>query len=279
MHAAQISLGVSQPLLGSSLQSSCPPFLTATGFSHSPTFRAVWRLCESASYTAQLLRSPGVPWQLSFSGASVHGPSGCVPPLCVSHFISISPSDFQHPGPSWCQAALPALVGEGAGALTLLPVSWGRCPGPPQQPWSPRRSQGPYHPSAISSLSVFQCPLQYFSFTFRISWDSVGCSLRSSEDQLGVPAVHRENWAPLPPTRRHLQQEPFIPPTWRNWNPSALLTEMYNGAVTVETSITSVLNSPSDRLAIASWHSSLSGVLLCSFIHALILFLSAPVNL
>ena len=68
----------------------------------------------------QLLPSPGVTWHLNFSGSSIHSPSGCVPPLCVSHFISIPPSSFQNPGPSWCQAALPALVGEGAGDLTLL---------------------------------------------------------------------------------------------------------------------------------------------------------------
>ena len=47
--------------------------------------------------------------------------------LCVSYFISIFPRDFQHPGPSLCWAALPALVGEGAGGLTLLSVSCIRC--------------------------------------------------------------------------------------------------------------------------------------------------------
>ena len=147
---------------------------------------------------ARLLPSPGVAWHLNFSGAGVHSPSGCVPPLCVSHFVSIPPSDFQHPGPSWCQAALPALVGEGAGDLTLLPVSCGRRPaGGPQQPWSLRRSQGPYRPSSITSLSVFQCPLQFWASKHLISWDSVGCSLCSSEDHLGVPAGHRERWALL----------------------------------------------------------------------------------
>ena len=36
----------------------------------------------------------------NFSGVSIHSPSGYVPPPCVSHFISTSPSKFQHPGPS-----------------------------------------------------------------------------------------------------------------------------------------------------------------------------------
>ena len=100
--------------------------LQAHGFSHSPTFQPVQRLSKSGSDMAQL-PSPGVSWHLNFFGASVHSHSGCVPPQCVSHFISIPPSDFQHPGPSWCWAALPALSGEGAGDLTLLPISCGRC--------------------------------------------------------------------------------------------------------------------------------------------------------
>ena len=69
-----------------------------------------------------------------------------------------------------------------------------------QQPRSLSRSQGSYHPSANSSLSVFQCPLQFLASKRHISWDTVGHSLCSSEDQLGVPAGYRENWALLPPT-------------------------------------------------------------------------------
>ena len=76
-----------------------------------------------------LLPSPGVGQHPSFSGndlACVQSPRGCIPPLCVSHLVSIPPRDFKHPVPSWCQAALPALVGEEAGDLTLLQVSCGR---------------------------------------------------------------------------------------------------------------------------------------------------------
>ena len=116
-----------QPLLESSLQSSCPLFLTSSRLFTQPTFQPVQRLSKSGSDTAQLLPSSGVAQHPNFSGASVHSPSGCLLPLCVSHFISTSPSDIQNPGPSWCWAALPTLVGEGAGVLTLLPLSCSGC--------------------------------------------------------------------------------------------------------------------------------------------------------
>ena len=124
--AAEITLRARQLLL-SSLQSSCPSFLKVPGLSHSPTFQPVWRLSKSGCDRVQLLPFPGVSWNLNFSGTSIDSPSGCVPPLCVSHFLSTSPSAFHNPGPISCRAALPALVGEGAGALTLLPVSRNRC--------------------------------------------------------------------------------------------------------------------------------------------------------
>ena len=140
---------------------------------------------------SQLLPSPGVTQLLNFSGARVHSPSGCILPLCVSHFISVPLSDFQHPDCSWCQAALPALVGEGAGYLmSSLYAAAGTRPGA-QPPWSLCRFQGPYRPSAISSLSVFQCLLQFVAFKLHISWDPIGCSLCFSEDPPGVPLVGR----------------------------------------------------------------------------------------
>ena len=82
-----------------------------------------------------------------------------------------------------------------------------------QWPRTLGRSQGPYHPSAIYSLSVFQCPLQLFASKLHISWDSLGCSLCCSEDRLGVPAGHRENWALLLPTFLP-PSHPMIPPTF-----------------------------------------------------------------
>ena len=90
-------------------------------------------------------------------------------------------------GGSWCSTSPPHVLRQAPG--------WG-----PQQPWSLFRSQGPYCPSTLSSLSVFQCPLQFFASKLHINWYSIGCSLCSSEDRLGVPSGHRKNWAPLPPT-------------------------------------------------------------------------------
>ena len=141
---------------------------------------------------AQLLPSPDDFWQLNFSGAGIHSPSECVPPL----FVSIPFSDFQHPGPSWCQAALPALVGIGAGDLTVLPVSHGRhCPRP-QRPRSLCRSQGPFHPSAISSLSVFSMssailglPMEGFHWMFTLFLRrSARCSSWAQEELGSAPA-------------------------------------------------------------------------------------------
>ena len=74
-------------------------------FSHSPIFQPVPRLSESGYDTAQILLSLDVVGHLNFSGAGIHSPSTCIPPLSVFHFVSIPPSNFQHPGPSWCWAA------------------------------------------------------------------------------------------------------------------------------------------------------------------------------
>ena len=117
----------------------------------------------------------------------------------VFHFVVIPPSDFQRPGPSWCWAALPALVGEGVSALTLLTMScdghWtGNCSSlgthaDPRDLTIPEQS--PHH-------LFFNVLCKFFASKLHISWDSIGCSLCSSEDQRGVPAGHRENWALLP---------------------------------------------------------------------------------
>ena len=75
-------------------------FNQAHDFSHNLIFQPVQKLSKSGSDMVQLIPSPGVTWHPSFSGASVHSPSRCLLPLCVSHFISIPPRDFQHPGSS-----------------------------------------------------------------------------------------------------------------------------------------------------------------------------------
>ena len=118
--------------------------------------------------------------------------------LCVSLTSSLfPPRDFQNPGPSWCWAALLALVGEGAGDLTLFPISSERCWARGHRGADPREltipTQSPHH-------LFFNVLLLFLASKLHISWDSLGCSLCSSEDRLGVPAGHRENQALLLPT-------------------------------------------------------------------------------
>ena len=64
------------------LKSSCSPFLTSARLFTQPNFPTSLETIQIRSNTAQFLPSPGVTWHLSFS-ASVHSPSGCIPPLCL----------------------------------------------------------------------------------------------------------------------------------------------------------------------------------------------------
>ena len=52
----------------------------------------------------------------------------------------------------------------------------------------------------ISLPSVFRCPLQSLASKLHIRWDSIGCSLCSSENHLGVPVGYMSKWVQLPPT-------------------------------------------------------------------------------
>ena len=75
----------------------------------------------------------------------------------------------------------------------------------PPQPRSLVRSPGTF-PLAykISLPPVFKHPLHTLASKLHISWGSVGCSLCSSEDWLGVPVGCRSKWAQLPLTWLHL---------------------------------------------------------------------------
>ena len=95
--AAEITLGASQTLLQSSLQSSCLPLTSVWVFTQ-PKFSTSPETIRVRVDMAHPLPSPGVAWHFNFSGAGVHSPRGYVPPLSVSHFLSISLSDFQLPG-------------------------------------------------------------------------------------------------------------------------------------------------------------------------------------
>ena len=75
----------------------------------------------------------------------------------------------------------------------------------PPQPRSLVRIPGTF-PLAykISLPPVFKHPLHTLASKLHISWGSVGCSLCSSEDWLGVPVGCRSKWAQLPLTWHHL---------------------------------------------------------------------------
>ena len=139
----------------------------------------------------------------SLSVLVVRGGAVCLPtpPSWFSGFPLglYSPQQLQASSP-WCQAAISALIGEGADDLTLLPISCGRCRVGGHSSLGPcTDTRDLTVPAQSPHCLFFQCPLQLAS-KLHISWDSVGCSLHSSEDQLGVPAGHRENWDQLPST-------------------------------------------------------------------------------
>ena len=126
------------------LTESCPPFLTSAWLFTQPNF-------PTSPETIQVRVSQGQTPTFSrcylapqFLWSGIHSPSRCILLLCVSHFVSIPPSDFQHPGPSWCWAALPALVGEGAG--DLIPAAG-------TGPWAP----GSLVPAQIPGTLLSQC--------------------------------------------------------------------------------------------------------------------------
>ena len=101
--AAQIILWVSQLLLESSLQSSCPLFLKRAQLFTQPNFPPVQRLSKSVSDSSQLLPNPPFSrchpqflWCQCPQSQQICTASVCLP----LHLYS--PRDFQHPGPFWC---------------------------------------------------------------------------------------------------------------------------------------------------------------------------------
>ena len=68
-----------------------------------------------------------------------------------------------------------------------------------QPPWSLRWPQGPYCPEALSLPSDFSMSSTVLPSNLHICWDTVGCSLCSSVDWVGVSPMCRGKWNPLPP--------------------------------------------------------------------------------
>ena len=63
-----------------------------------------------------------------------------------------------------------------------------------------------------SSLLIFPCPLQFLVSNLHISWNTVGCSLYSSEDQLGLSPMHRGSGL-----YSYLSCGHLLPPTNLDW--------------------------------------------------------------
>ena len=175
------------------MKSSClsPPLSTSAKFltqPHSPTRPAtIWSGSDTARLFSLLQASPGSPISLVMTQPASTVPEGEHSP-CASPTLSLFP-----------RLCPPCLAGEGAVyvALSKDPVTYAWLG--LQQPCSLYCSWGPYHPNAISLPSVIQCPLHFLASDLHISWDSVGCSLCSS-DWLGVSPVRRGKWALLTPT-------------------------------------------------------------------------------
>ena len=172
----------------SSLQNSCPPFLTSAWVFTQPNFpssqetiRVRVQHCPKPPFSRCCL-VPQFLWYLHPQSQWMYATSVCLP------LRLYSPNNFQHPDPCWCQAALPALRGEGASDLTLLPIScsrhWVGCYRGLHQCANPRDLTVPAQ--SLHHL-FFNVLCNFFASKLHTSWDSVGCSLCSSEDWQGVP--------------------------------------------------------------------------------------------
>ena len=157
------------------------------GLSHIPTLQSDRGLTGSGSVTAQLF--------LAVIHSLSEWSSGCTPPLCVCHFVLIPLLRLQA-SRSLLALLKPCLAGEGAIDLTLFQESCGRPGG--HWAWGCSHSGPQAGPRDLIVLKhspyclVFQCPLQFLVANLHICWDTIVCSLCSSEDGLGVPPMCRE---------------------------------------------------------------------------------------
>ena len=155
-----------------------------TDLSHSPTLQPCWGLTGSGSITARLFPN------------DIHSLSGCTQPLGVCHFIFISPLC---PKASRFLLVLlkPCLAGKGAVDLAFSQEPCSRPGG--CWAWSPRWTQRPYCPEALSLSSDFSMSSTIFdlqpSHMLGYCW-LVTLFLRRSERCF----THVQGkWTPLPP--------------------------------------------------------------------------------
>ena len=180
---------------------------------HLPFLTSAWLFTQLNSLTSAesipgrvhhgptLLPSLGVTQLSNFSGnvlASNLSPSGEILPLSISHYVFIPPNDFKQFGISWCGAAFPALVGEGAVELQSLiqpsskaPVAaadpGARCQARTSSTLVPVQVPGTLLPQRNLITICFSTSSTVLASKLHISWDSIGSSLCSSEDWLGIP--------------------------------------------------------------------------------------------
>ena len=136
------------------------------------------------------------------SPASFHSLCGCTEPHCVCHFVLIP-----LPG-TLSNQAFPVLLKSclaGVGATDTALSQEPCCRPSGCQTW------GCSHPGPCTGLKdlivlkhspyclIFQCSLQFLISSLHTRWGTIGCSLCSSEDWLGVSPMHRVKWTPLPP--------------------------------------------------------------------------------
>ena len=185
----------------------CLSFLTSTQpFTQPNSLTIPETIWVKFHHRPTLLPSPHNTQLPHFSGnalASDNSPSGGTLPLCISHCIFIPLSNFKHPGLSWCDATFPALVGEVAVDPALQSSCGSRRP-QCQVTFGDCSNLSPCAGPNIISLPSVSTSSTILASKLRISLDSVGCLLCSSEDQLVVPVECTCKWVRLPPTLHHL---------------------------------------------------------------------------
>ena len=153
----------------------------APGLSYSPTFQLEWRLSRSWPIKAQhfcfLQASPGSPISLVMTqpASTVSVGEHCP---CVSATSSFfPPSDFKHPGPSWCLSILP--VWQGREPLTWL-SSKTLVAGPGAGPGAAAALVPALVPGTLPSRSnlltiCFSMSSTTLASKLHMCWDSVVC--------------------------------------------------------------------------------------------------------
>ena len=121
---------------------------------------------------------------------------------CVFATLSLFPSLRLQATRSLPVLLKPCLAGEGAIDLALSQESCSRPGG--HEVWGCSRSGPSIGPRDLIVLKhspyclIFQCPLQFLVSYLHKCWSTVGCSLCSSVDRLGISPMCRGKWTPLP---------------------------------------------------------------------------------